>query len=68
MGMFQWIREGGVLLATDGALGVPVHDLIGGRVRARGEHHHLLVAAKSEWQAFNRSVTDWERRRYFELI
>jgi len=31
-------------------------------------HHHVLVTAKAEWQAFNRSVTDWERRRYWELI
>ena len=31
-------------------------------------HHHVLVTAKAEWQAFNRTVTDWERRRYWELI
>ncbi|MEZ5219446.1 MAG: glutamine synthetase family protein [Ilumatobacteraceae bacterium] len=31
-------------------------------------HHHVLHHAISEWEAFNRSVTDWERRRYFELI
>ena len=24
--------------------------------------------AESEWAAFNRTVTDWERRRYFERI
>jgi glutamine synthetase len=30
-------------------------------------HHHVLHHAESEWQAFNRAVTDWERRRYFEL-
>lgn len=31
-------------------------------------HHHILVMAEAEWQAFNKTVTDWERRRYFELI
>ena len=31
-------------------------------------HHHILTMASAEWQAFNKSVTDWERRRYFELI
>lgn len=29
-------------------------------------HHHVLTAAKAEWQAFHRSVTDWELRRYWE--
>ncbi len=29
-------------------------------------HHHLLTAARHEWQSFHRSVTDWERRRYFD--
>lgn len=29
-------------------------------------HHHVLTAAKAEWQAFNQSVTDWELRRYWE--
>ena len=29
-------------------------------------HHHLLNTAKQEWAAFNRTVTDWERMRYFE--
>ncbi len=29
-------------------------------------HHHLVNTARQEWRAFNRSVTDWERRRYFE--
>ncbi|MCL4293293.1 MAG: glutamine synthetase family protein [Acidimicrobiia bacterium] len=29
-------------------------------------HHHLVNTARQEWLAFNRSVTDWERRRYFE--
>ena len=28
-------------------------------------HHHLLNAARQEWLAANRAVTDWERRRYF---
>lgn len=28
-------------------------------------HHHLLNAARQEWAAANRAVTDWERRRYF---
>ena len=31
-------------------------------------HHHILVMAQAEWDAFNKTVTDWERRRYFELI
>ena len=28
-------------------------------------HHHVLTHAEFEWQAFNATVTDWERRRYF---
>ncbi|HEX9260749.1 MAG TPA: glutamine synthetase, partial [Acidimicrobiales bacterium] len=31
-------------------------------------HHHILNTAKQEWAAFNRCVTDWERRRNFERI
>ena len=31
-------------------------------------HHHVLNHAEFEWQAFNATVTDWERRRYFERI
>ncbi|MBU6241519.1 MAG: glutamine synthetase family protein [Acidobacteria bacterium] len=31
-------------------------------------HHHILVMAEAEWASFNNTVTDWERRRYFELI
>jgi glutamine synthetase len=31
-------------------------------------HQHLLVAARHEWRAFHKSVTDWERRRYWERI
>jgi glutamine synthetase len=31
-------------------------------------HHHILNHADFEWQAFNATVTDWERRRYFERI
>lgn len=31
-------------------------------------HHHVLVTARAEWQAFNQSVTDWELTRYFERI
>jgi glutamine synthetase len=31
-------------------------------------HHHVLRHAEHEWEAFNRSVTDWERQRYFERI
>jgi glutamine synthetase len=31
-------------------------------------HHHVLNFAETEWLAFNRTVTDWERRRYFERI
>jgi glutamine synthetase len=31
-------------------------------------HHHVLNFAESEWLAFNHTVTDWERRRYFERI
>ena len=31
-------------------------------------HHHVLNHAEAEWLAFNQTVTDWERRRYFERI
>ncbi len=31
-------------------------------------HHHVLNHAEFEWRAFNASVTDWERHRYFERI
>ena len=31
-------------------------------------HHWVLRSAESEWEAFNRSVTDWELMRYFERI
>ena len=31
-------------------------------------HCHLLNTAKQEWAAFNRVVTDWERRRNFEQL
>ncbi len=31
-------------------------------------HHHVLVHAEAEWRAFNQTVTEWERRRYFERI
>ncbi|MGA0879602.1 MAG: glutamine synthetase family protein, partial [Ilumatobacteraceae bacterium] len=31
-------------------------------------HHWILRSAESEWEAFNRTVTDWERERYFERI
>jgi glutamine synthetase len=31
-------------------------------------HHHVLHFAELEWLAFNQTVTDWERRRYFERI
>jgi glutamine synthetase len=31
-------------------------------------HHHVLRHAEAEWSAFNQTVTDWERRRYFERI
>ena len=34
----------------------------------RDVHRHVLVHAEYEWAAFNRSVTDWERARYFERI
>ncbi len=29
-------------------------------------HDHLVNTARQEWLSFNRTVTDWERRRYFE--
>jgi glutamine synthetase len=29
-------------------------------------HHHLANMARQEWAAFNRTVTDWELRRYWE--
>jgi glutamine synthetase len=31
-------------------------------------HHHVLNFAEQEWHAFQRTVTDWELRRYFERI
>jgi glutamine synthetase len=31
-------------------------------------HHHVLNFAETEWLAFNQTVTDWERKRYFERI
>lgn len=31
-------------------------------------HHWVLRSAESEWEAFNKSVTDWEMYRYFERI
>jgi glutamine synthetase len=31
-------------------------------------HHHVLNHAEFEWAAFNATVTDWERQRYFERI
>jgi glutamine synthetase len=31
-------------------------------------HHHIANFAEQEWLAFNRTVSDWERRRYFERI
>lgn len=31
-------------------------------------HHHVLTHAEFEWQSFNATVTDWERRRYFDRI
>ncbi|NBS35805.1 MAG: hypothetical protein EBS71_00280, partial [Actinobacteria bacterium] len=31
-------------------------------------HHWILRSAETEWASFNRSVTDWELRRYFERI
>jgi glutamine synthetase len=33
-----------------------------------GVHGHLLHLAEAEWDAFNRVVTDWERRRGFEQL
>jgi len=29
-------------------------------------HHHLANMARQEWATFNRTVTDWELRRYWE--
>ena len=31
-------------------------------------HYHLVNTARQEWARFNQVVTDWERRRNFELI
>ena len=31
-------------------------------------HHWVLRSAESEWETFNRTVTDWEMFRYFERI
>jgi glutamine synthetase len=38
--------------------------------KAFGEevHYHLVNTARQEWARFNAVVTDWERRRNFELI
>jgi glutamine synthetase len=38
--------------------------------KAFGEdvHFHLMNTARQEWARFNQVVTDWERRRNFELI
>lgn len=30
--------------------------------------NHFLMTRQWEWQQYNRAVTDWERRRYFEII
>jgi glutamine synthetase len=40
-----------------------VPELFGEAVR-----HHVLGHAEAEWRAFSSTVTDWERRRYFERI
>ena len=29
---------------------------------------HFVATRKSEWNNFNQSVTDWERKRYMEII
>jgi len=31
-------------------------------------HEHYTHFFQTEWQAYNRAVTDWERKRYFERI
>jgi glutamine synthetase len=31
-------------------------------------HRHIATTARAEWSAFQRTVTDWERRRYWERI
>lgn len=31
-------------------------------------HHWVLRSAESEWESFNRHVSDWELKRYFERI
>jgi glutamine synthetase len=31
-------------------------------------HFHIAHMARSEWAAFNATVTDWELRRYFERV
>jgi hypothetical protein len=31
-------------------------------------HHHVLDFAEPAWLAFQRTVTDWELRRYFERM
>jgi len=31
-------------------------------------HHWILRSAESEWEAFHKTVTDWEMFRYFERI
>ncbi len=39
-----------------------------GRASATTSTTTCCTFAESEWAAFNRTVTDWERRRYFERI
>jgi glutamine synthetase len=49
-----------------------IDELEGSEVAAKAfgdlVHHHLVNTARQEWAAFNRTVTDWERRRNFERI
>ncbi len=60
----------GSLTRVPATLGEAITELERSEVAAKAfgpeVHHHLLNTARQEWQAFNRSVTDWERRRYFE--
>lgn len=63
-------QEVGALLANDlgaaaGAMSVdgPHSSLLG-----KDFLHHFLNTRQWEWQQYQRAVTDWERRRYLEIV
>ncbi|GEM83942.1 glutamine synthetase family protein [Meiothermus hypogaeus] len=44
------------------------HSAFAKGVLGEAVHEHYTHFFRTEWQAFNRAVTDWERKRYFERI